>query len=265
MLGAIAGDVIGSAYEWHKAESRDFPLFTDRSHFTDDTVMTCAIARAILDAREAGVEPDYRGAMLDLGRRYPHAGYGGMFRQWLASGDPQPYNSFGNGSAMRVSPVGFLFDDERMVLGQARASAMPTHDHPEGIKGAQAIALTVFLARNGAHKEEIRRRIEREFGYDLSRTLEEIRPGYSFDVTCQGSVPEAIVAFLDAADLEAAVRNAIWLGGDADTQACIAGAIAEAMWGVPAEIEGQVIARLPDDLAEVVRRARSDGAQSRRP
>jgi ADP-ribosylglycohydrolase len=252
VLGAIAGDIIGSAYEWHKAESRDFPLVTDRSHFTDDSVMTCAVARAILDARETGVEPDYRGAMLDLGRRYPHAGYGGMFRGWLVSSDPQPYNSFGNGSAMRVSPVGFAYDDEDTVLRQARASALPTHDHPEGVKGAQAVALAVFLARKGAANEELRGRIAGEFGYDLQRTVEEIKSTYSFDVTCQGSVPEAIIAFLDASDFEDAVRNAIWLGGDADTQACIAGGIAEARWGVPPEIGRAVRAKLPADLGEVL-------------
>jgi ADP-ribosylglycohydrolase len=253
MLGAIAGDVIGSVFEWSSAQSREFGLFSERSTFTDDSVMTFAVARAILDARAAGSdEPQYGPRMHEFGRRYPGRGYGGMFAAWLASDEPRPYNSFGNGSAMRVSPVGFAFDDETTVLEQARLSAIPTHDHIEGVKGAQAVALAVWLARGGAEKEAIRERVWREFGYDLKRTVEEIRPGYSFDVTCQGSVPEAIVAFLDSTDFESAVRNAIWLGGDADTQACIAGGIAEAAYGVPEEIASEVVARLPNELAEIL-------------
>jgi len=253
MLGAIAGDIIGSEHEFNRVQSRDFELFTAESRFTDDTVLTCAVAQAILDARAAGsTTPDYGERILDFGRRYPGRGYGGMFRRWLASDAPRPYNSFGNGSAMRVSPVGFAFDDEREVLEQARLSAIPTHDHPEGIKGAEAVALAIRLARNGAGKEVIRARIEREFGYDLQRTVEEIRPAYSFDETCQGSVPEAIVAFLDATDFESAIRNAIWLDGDADTQACIAGGIAEAAYGVPEEIEKEVRKRLPEEFVRVM-------------
>jgi ADP-ribosylglycohydrolase len=258
MLGAIAGDIIGSEHEFNRVQSRDFELFTAESRFTDDTVLTCAVAQAILDARAAGsTTPDYGERILDFGRRYPGRGYGGMFRRWLASDAPRPYNSFGNGSAMRVSPVGFAFDDEREVLEQARLSAIPTHDHPEGIKGAQAVALAIRLARGGAEKEEIRARLQSEFDYDLARTVDEIQPRYSFDVTCQGSVPEAIVAFLDSTDFETAVRNAIWLGGDADTQACIAGGIAEAAYGVPEEIERQVRSRLPEELAAVVDASRA--------
>jgi ADP-ribosylglycohydrolase len=254
VIGAIAGDIAGSVHEFHPLkDAGDFELFPERARFTDDSVMTLAVARAILDAREAGVrEPEYGPRMHEFGRRYPNRGYGGMFRRWLQSDDPQPYNSFGNGSAMRVSPVGFAFDDEAEVLEQARLSAIPSHDHPEGIKGAQAVALAVFLARQRASKDEIRARIEREFGYDLQRTVADIAPTYSFDVTCQGSVPEAIIAFLDASSFEEAIRNAISLGGDADTQACIAGGIAEAWWGVPVEIEREVRSRLTDDLLAVV-------------
>jgi ADP-ribosylglycohydrolase len=253
MLGAIAGDIIGSVFEWSAAQSRDFPLFSPRSNFTDDSVLTFAVARAILDARATGSDsPDYAGRLLAFGRSYPARGYGEMFNEWLQLDVQHPYGSYGNGSAMRVSPVGFAFDDEQQVLEQARWSAMPTHDHPEGIKGAQSVALAVWLARTGAAREEIRSRVESEFGYDLQRTVDGIQPGYTFDVTCQGSVPESIIAFLDASDFESAIRNAVWLGGDADTQACIAGAIGEAVWGVPAEIEKEVRARLPEELRAIL-------------
>lgn len=258
MLGAVAGDIIGSVFEWSSAQSRDFPLFSARSDLTDDSVLTFAVARAILDARVAGSDsPDYGSRLLEFGRRYPARGYGEMFNEWLRLDEQHPYSSYGNGSAMRVSPVGFAFDDEQQVLEQARWSAMPTHDHPEGIKGAQSVALTVWMARRRASREEIRSRIESEFGYDLQRTVDAIQPGYTFDVTCQGSVPESIIAFLDADDFESAIRNAVWLGGDADTQACIAGAIAGAVWGVPAEIEADVRARLPDELLGILDEFRS--------
>jgi ADP-ribosylglycohydrolase len=253
VLGAIAGDIIGSVYEFSPVRTRDFALFGPSSKFTDDSVLTFAVARAILDARAGGTAaPDYRGRILQFGRGYPGRGYGAMFRRWLQATDPRPYNSFGNGSAMRVSPVGFAFDDELSVLEQARLSAIPTHDHPEGVKGARAVALAILLARRGEDKEQIRMRIRYEFLYDVERTVEEIRPAYGFDETCQGSVPEAIVAFLDSTDFESAIRNAVWLGGDADTQACIAGAIAEAAYGVPAEVEREVRKRLPPKLQEIL-------------
>jgi ADP-ribosylglycohydrolase len=252
MLGAIAGDIAGSAYEWEKVGDRQFPLFPEASTFTDDSVLTVAVADAILRSG-AGAAPDYRGFIHSYGRKWTGRGYGGMFRAWLASSDPKPYNSFGNGSAMRVSPVAWAYEDERTVLEQAAHSADVTHNHPEGVKGAQSVALAIFLARNGETKDAIRSRIEREFEYDLQRTVERIQPGYSFDVTCQGSVPEAIIAFLDSSDFEGAVRNAIWLGGDADTQACIAGSIAEAFYGgVPTAISTQASKRLDDDLLAVV-------------
>ncbi len=254
VLGAIAGDIAGSAREWHRVSSRDFDLFPPRSVFTDDSVLTVAVAEAILLARKNGSsEPDYRSAIYAYGRKWPGRGYGGMFQTWLASPAPKPYDSYGNGSAMRVSAVGWAFNDEATVLREAERSAEGTHNHPEGIKGAQAVALAIFLARNKATKETVRSRIVTDFSYDLSRTVEDIQPGYSFDVTCQGSVPEAIIAFLDSTDFESALRNAIWLGGDADTQACIAGSIAEAFYGgVPPTVEAEVRTRLAKKLLDTV-------------
>ncbi len=249
MIGAIAGDIIGSVHEFYPHKDKQFPLFAPRCTFTDDSVMTIAIAQAILEQRP------YQECALELGRRYPDAGYGGKFCYWLFSLDPQPYNSWGNGSAMGVSPVGWAFDTRERVLTEAAASAAFSHDHPEGIKGAQATALAIWLARHGAGKAEIREDIETTFGYDLQRTVDETRPEYRFDVSCQGSVPEAIICFLDSTSWEDAVRNAVSLGGDADTQACIAGGIAEAFYGpVGAEVVREVKERLTPDLWEVARR-----------
>jgi len=243
LLGAIAGDIIGSIYEFSPIKTRDFPLFAPDCRFTDDTVLTVAVARSILDGSS------YLDSFRDFGLRYPDAGYGGRFLGWLFADTPHPYQSWGNGSAMRVSPVGFAFDTEEKVLEEARKSALVTHDHPEGVKGAQATALAVFLARTGHGKEDIRRQIEERFGYDLGRRLDAIRPGYAFDVSCQGTVPEAIIAFLEADTWEEAVRNAVSLGGDSDTLACIAGGIAEAYYGgIPAAIRKRTLALLPDDL-----------------
>ncbi len=246
MIGAIAGDIIGSVYEYNPIKTKDFPLFHPRSHFTDDTVLTVAIAEAILTGRP------YLESVREIGRRYPDAGYGGFFLRWLFSDDPRPYNSWGNGAAMRVSPVGFAFASEEEVLRQARQSAEISHNHPEGIKGAQATALAVFLARTGNGKREIAARIVELFGYDLGGSVEDIRPSYSFDESCQGTVPEALVAFLDSTSYEDAVRNAISLGGDSDTLACITGGIAEAFYGgVPEAIRAEVQVRLPPELWEV--------------
>jgi len=243
MIGAIAGDIIGSVYEFGRTKSKDFPLFGPGSAFTDDSVLTVAVAQAIL------TDGDYKRAVLEFGRRYPNAGYGGFFAGWLRSPDPKPYNSWGNGSAMRASPVGFAFDSVDEVLREAQRSAEITHDHPEGIKGAQATALAVFLARTEWDKDLIRTEITSRFGYDLDRTVEDIRPGYGFDESCQRTVPEAIVAFLDSVSYEDAVRNAISLGGDSDTLACITGGIAEAFYGpVPNVIMEQVKGILPADL-----------------
>jgi ADP-ribosylglycohydrolase len=247
MIGAIAGDIIGSVYEFGRTKSKAFPLFGPASAFTDDSVLTVAVARAIL------TDGDYRKSVRDIGRRYPNAGYGGFFRSWLDSPDPKPYNSWGNGSAMRVSPVGFAFDSVDEVLREARRSAEFTHDHPEGIKGAQAAALAVFLARTEWDKDLIRTEITNRFGYDLNRTVDDIRPSYCFDESCQRTVPEAIIAFLDSVSYEDAIRNAVSLGGDSDTLACITGGIAEAYYGpVPAVIAEQVKEILPADLWGIV-------------
>jgi len=251
MIGSIAGDVIGSVFERLPTRSTDFALFGPRSRFTDDTVMTVATAQAILE----GI--DYRESYRAWGARYPAAGYGPRFRAWLRHPDPPPLGSLGNGAAMRVSPVGLAFATEAEVLREAERSASVSHDHPEGIRGAQAVALAVFLARTGAAREEIRGEIGGRFGYDLDRTVAEIRPTYRtgtrFDMTAAGSVPEAIVAFLDSEGFEDAVRLAISLGGDSDTQACIAGGIAQAYHGgVPEEITREVRTRLPADMLEVI-------------
>ncbi len=247
MLGAIAGDVIGSVYERAALKHTDFPLFSPHSCFTDDTVLTVATAHALL-TEEPFAESYHR-----FGREHPNAGYGGSFRAWLSSDERRPYGSWGNGSAMRVSPVGLAAATIDEALAQAAASASVTHDHPEGVRGAQAVALAVFLARTGNDKDAIRHEITSRIGYDLGRSLDEIRPGYQFDVSCQGSVPEAITAFLEADSVESAIRLAISLGGDTDTQAAIAGGIAEAYWGgVPTDIATEVLSRLPEDFRQVV-------------
>lgn len=247
MLGAIAGDMIGSVYEWNNIKSVDFPLFSPQSRFTDDTVLTVAVADAILNKR------DYTRTIWEYGRRYPNAGYGGSFAKWLAAEHLRPYNSFGNGSAMRVSPVGFACNQVEEVLAEAAKSAAVTHNHPEGIKGAQAVALAVLLARLGNSKQQIKQEIEIRFQYNLNRTLDEIRPHYQFDVSCQGSVPEAIIAFLESNDFEDAVRKAVSLGGDSDTIACIAGGIAQAYYkNIPETIVFDVRSRLHPDLLQVM-------------
>ena len=247
MLGTIAGDVIGSVYEVASVKHTDFPLFSPRSRFTDDTVLTVATAHALLTGQP------YADAYHEFGNRYPGAGYGGAFRKWLARPERASYNSFGNGSAMRVGPVGLAMRTADDVLAEAVRSAAATHDHTEGIRGAQAVALATFLARTGHAKDVIRQEVETQLGYDLSRTLGDIRPGYAFDVTCQGSVPEAITAFLESDSVESAIRLAISLGGDADTQAAIAGGIAEAFYGgVPDPMRTEVISRLPHEFREVI-------------
>ena len=249
MIGAIAGDVIGSAYGAHPIKSMYFPLFGPHSQFTDDTVLTIATAYSILE------RCDYAEAFRTFGRRYPRAGYGGAFYFWLFASQSGPYNSWGNGSAMRVSPVGFAFESIDAVLEEAERSASVTHNHPEGIKGAQATALAVFLARKGEEKDSIKTEMEKRFDYDLSRTLDDIRPEYRFDVSCQGSVPESITAFLESKDFEDAVRKAVSLGGDSDTMACIAGGIAHAFYRkIPEDIVANVRERLPAEFLEVIDR-----------
>lgn len=247
LCGAIAGDIIGSVYEFSPFKSTEFSLFCYSSEFTDDTVMTVANADWLLS------RDSLFGIMQDWGNRYPTAGYGGMFLNWLQNYDPQPYNSFGNGSAMRVSPVGWAFDTLEKTLEAAKQSAEVTHNHPEGIKGAQATAACIFLARTGKSKQEIKEYIENTFSYNLSRTCDEIRPSYYFDVTCQGSVPESIIAFLDSTDFESAIRLAVSLGGDADTMGAITGGIAEAFYGgVPEHIRKEVQKRLPKEFINVM-------------
>ncbi len=243
MIGAIAGDIIGSVYEHHPIKTKDFPLFHPQCCFTDDTVLTIAIAKAIVDDR------NYLKAVWEIGRKYPRAGYGGSFIHWLYSTAPKPYNSWGNGSAMRVSPVGFAFDTIDSVLQEAAHTAEISHNHPEGVRGAQATALTIYLARTTRDKTLIKREVVDRFGYDLDRTVEDIRPFYGFDISCQGTVPEAIIAFLDSDSYEDAVRNAISLGGDSDTLACITGGIAEAYYGpVAPRILNKVQECLTEDL-----------------
>lgn len=247
LCGTIAGDIIGSFYEWNRTKKTDFYLFTPFSKFTDDTVMTVANADWLLTDGNLWV------IMQDYGNRYLHAGYGGMFRNWLREDEPKPYNSFGNGSAMRVSPVGWVSHTLEETLETAKQSAEITHNHPEGIKGAQATAACIFQARTGKSKQEIKEYIEKTFGYNLSRTCDEIRPTYDFDVTCQGSVPESIIAFLESIDFESAIRLSVSLGGDADTMGAITGGIAEAYYGgVPEHIRKEVLKRLPKEFIEVM-------------
>lgn len=249
LCGAVAGDIIGSIYEWNATKKTDFYLFTPFSKYTDDTVMTVA------NADWLNTSDSLFGIMQDYGNRFPHAGYGGMFRSWLREDDPKPYNSFGNGSAMRVSPVGWAFNTLEETLEAAKTSAEITHNHPEGIKGAQATAACIFMARTGKSKEEIKEYIEQTFGYNLSRTCDDIRPDYHFDVTCQGSVPESIIAFLESTNFENAIRLAVSLGGDADTMGAITGGIAEAYYGgVPEHIRKEVLKRLPKEFIEVMQK-----------
>ncbi len=246
MLGSIAGDIIGSVYEHHNVKTTEFPLFTQFSTFTDDTVLTAAVAHAIINRR------DYVSSLKEIGRLYPHAGYGGNFYLWLFSEQREPYNSWGNGSAMRVSPVGFAFDNIERVLHEAQKSAEITHNHPEGIKGAQATAAAVFLSRQGKSKQEIRSYIEKTFHYDLGMSIDEMRPFYTFDVSCQGSVPQAIRAFLESDNYEQAVRKAVSIGGDSDTIACIAGGIAHAFYReIPPHIIEKVFEILDDRLRSI--------------
>ena len=259
MYGAILGDIIGSPYEFDMGnKSKEFPLFSAASQFTDDTVITLAVAQAFLDMQPGEAAEVTRRrlveAMQDWGRRYPHAGYGIRFGRWLGQPDPRPYNSFGNGSAMRVSPVAWLFGDLETVLAMAALSAEVTHDHPEGIKGAQAVAAVIFLAAQGKTKGEIREFVEETFGYDLSRTCDQIRPGYYHVESCQQTVPEAITAFLEGESFEDVIRTAVSLGGDCDTLTCIAGSMAEGFYGVPVELKAEVHRRLPEEMLEVLRR-----------
>lgn len=257
MYGAILGDMIGSPYEFDRGGKRkDFPLFSEKSEFTDDTVMTIAVAEAFLDMRMGEDDEVTFDSLVyylrQWGRKYPNAGYGARFGRWLWERCPKPYGSFGNGSAMRVSPVGWLFDDLQMTRAMARLSAAVTHDHPEGLKGAEATASAIFLARTGHSKAEIKTFIEENFQYDLSRSCDEIRPGYRHVESCQETVPEAITAFLEGESFVDVIRTAVSLGGDCDTLTAIAGSVAEAFYGVPEVLKHECRKRLPEDMVAVL-------------
>lgn len=252
MLGALVGDIVGSVYEWRNHRSKDFPLFSEKSFFTDDSVLTVALAETLL------LRGDFAETMRRYGARYPAAGYGGMFRRWLVTPGMGPYQSFGNGAAMRISPVGWSGATLEETLELARSYTAVTHDHPEGIKGAQAVAGAIWLGRHRASKPEIRAWVVRHTDYDLHRSCDEIRPAYEFNETCQKTVPEALTAFFESESFEDAIRLGISLGGDSDTLTCITGSVAEAFYGgVPPEIEREALGRLDDPLRDVVRRFRA--------
>ena len=258
MYGALLGDMIGAPYEFDRGnKTKEFPLFGRGTEFTDDSVMTIAVAEALIDARPDAADDwtEHRlvTAMQRWGRKYPYAGYGGRFRGWLRSKDPEPYGSYGNGSAMRVSAAGWLYDTLEKTEHMAELTAKVTHNHPEGIKGAVVTAGCIFLSRTGAGKDEIRAYAEGK-GYDLSRTCDEIRPTYHHVESCQETVPEAITAFLEGTDFEEVIRTAVSLGGDCDTLTCIAGSIAEAFYGVPEEMKAECRKRLPEDMLKILDR-----------
>ena len=259
MFGAILGDIIGSPYEFDRGQKvKDFPLFKESSIFTDDTVMTIAVAEALMEADETMEDEEIRkllvSSMRCWGRKYPFAGYGMRFSIWLAEPRPKPYGSYGNGSAMRVSSAAGLFDDLETVRKMARLSAEVTHNHPEGIKGAESTAAAIYLARTGKTKAEIKAYIDTEFGYDLSRTCDEIRPEYYHVESCMETVPEAITAFLEGEDFEDVIRTAVSLGGDCDTLTAIAGSMAEGFYGVPDALKQECYGRLTEEMKNILRR-----------
>ena len=261
MIGAIIGDIIGSIYEFKNIKSTEFPLFNWRCRPTDDSVMTIAVAKALMDTKGQDEEKVYAALVKEMqyfGQLYPGAGYGGKFFHWIFAQDPKPYGSFGNGSAMRVSSAGWLCPTLEETRKLAKLTAITTHDHPEGVKGAESVASAVFLARTGAGKAEIKKYIEDSFGYELDTPLDAIREEYVFDVSCQGSVPQAIRAFLEGEDYESAVRHGISIGGDSDTIGCIAGGMAVAMYGVPEAIQTEGLSCLPEPLREQVERFRTE-------
>ncbi len=259
MIGAIAGDIVGSVYEWANIKTKDFPFFGERCRFTDDSILSIALADTILTGTP------YVENLKTFYRWYSDAGYGGSFSRWAQSEQTEPYNSWGNGAAMRISSVGFAFDALDTVLEKAAGFTAVTHNHPEGIKGGQSVAAAVFLARTGESKKEIRSYIETRFGYDLSRSVDEIRPDYTFDVSSQGTVPPAIRSFLESTDYEDAVRTAISLGGDSDTLACITGGVAQAFYGgVPLPIQDKVYSILDQRLASITRRFMEKYCQEKR-
>ena len=259
MYGAITGDIIGSQFEFDRGnKSREFELFGKNCEYTDDTVMTVAVAEALLDAGKDADEKTVKEKLIcslkKWGKKYPYAGYGNRFKLWVLSDKSEPYGSYGNGSGMRVSPVGWLYDSMERTREVARWTAEITHNHPEGIKGAESTAAAIFMARHHAAFEEISNYIEDEFGYDLSRTLDEIRPGYHHVEDCMKTMPEAFTCFLEAGSYEECIRNVMYIGGDTDTLGAIAGAIAEAYWGIPEDLIRKAKEYLPDDIKAVVER-----------
>lgn len=252
MLGAIIGDIVGSRFEFNNHKSKAFDLFGPGCFATDDSIMTLAVAKAIMMC--AGRWEQLSGQaviqMQRIGRKHPDCGFGGMFSRWVFSGDPQPYHSFGNGAAMRVSPCGFIAKTEEEARELSLMVTRVTHDHPEGLKGAEAVTLAVFMARRGAGKAEIRRRMERDY-YALDFTLDSIRPGYRFNETCQETVPQALAAFLESDSFEDCIRNAVSLGGDSDTLAAIACAVAQAHYGVPPELKEKALGYLDRELLDI--------------
>ncbi len=259
MFGAIIGDIIGSRFEFDRGnKSKEFELFTEACEFTDDTVMTVAVAEALMDsgidADEKTIKEHLIKSLKKWGQKYPDSGYGARFIEWVLTDDPKPYGSLGNGSGMRVSPVGWLYDSLDRTREVARWTAEVTHNHPEGIKGAESTASAIFMARTGASKAQIRKYIEYEFGYDLSRTLDEIRPYYSHVEDCMHTMPEAFECFLEADSYEETIRNVMYIGGDTDTLAAIAGSIAEACWGIPEHILKAGNMYLPEDISTIISR-----------
>lgn len=259
MYGAIIGDIVGSRFEFDQgSKSREFEFFTRENDFTDDTVMSIAVAEALLDAGKDADEKTVKECLIKSmkkwGKKYPHAGYGARFIHWVLSDDPKPYGSYGNGSGMRVSAAGWLYDSIERTREVARWTAEVTHNHPEGVKGAESVAAAMFMARTRSSKEEIKAYLEKEFGYDLSRTLDEIRPTYKHVEDCMRTMPEAFTCFLEANSYEECIRNVMYIGGDTDTLGAIAGAVAEAMWGVPESFVKQAKLYLPEEIIKVVDR-----------
>jgi type I restriction enzyme M protein len=255
MIGAIVGDIVGSRFEWDNIKTKDFDFLTDRCFFTDDSVMSLAVAKALLECTGAdnwdNLSNHAAKTMQDVGRPYPNCGYGGMFSRWMYSDNPAPYNSYGNGAAMRVSACGFAAKTLGEAILLSRKVTEITHNHPEGIKGAEATAVCIYLARKGKDIPEIREYVHQNY-YPLDFTLDGIRGSYQYDVTCQGSVPQAITAFLESTSFEDAIRNAISIGGDSDTLAAITGSIAEAHYGVPDAIRKQALTYLDERLLKIL-------------
>jgi type I restriction enzyme M protein len=253
MIGAIIGDIAGSRFEWHNHKSKEFELFTNRCGPTDDSIMTLAVAKAIMNCAGdySRLESEAISCMQEYGRRYPDAGYGGRFYRWIFSSNPKPYNSYGNGAAMRVSPCGFAAKSLEEAMLLARTVTQVTHNHPESMKAAEAVISAIYLARIGKTLEEIQDYITERY-YRIDFTLDEIRPSYHFDVSCQGSVPQAFAALFESSGFEDAIRNAISIGGDSDTIAAITGGMAEAYYGVPEDIRKQAMGFLDDDLSGIL-------------